>query len=81
MDIDKNKSGIPKYSLIKGNVSNDKFNKKNFEVNNEKSKGQKFISQDVKNYFSYNLKNNFGRSSNSKNFVTYDLKSFDEDKS
>lgn len=81
MGIDKNKFGIPKYSPIKGNVSNDKSHKKSPELSPEKPKSQKFISKDVKNYFSYNLKNNFGRSSNSKNSVTYDLKSFDEDRS
>lgn len=41
-------------------------------------KEQKFISKDIKNYFSYNLKTDFGRAANSKNSVTYDLKSFDE---
>lgn len=76
MGIDKNKSNFDKsIPLGQKKIKPSMVEKDSGE---KVAKEQKFISKDVKNYFAYNLKTNFGRSENSKNSVTYDLNSFDE---
>lgn len=80
MGIENNKSSISKNTTSRNDGVKPNKNKQHNSKQEDKKTNQKFISRDVKNYFSYNLKSNFDRASSSKNTVTYDLKSFDEDK-
>jgi hypothetical protein len=73
MDIGNDKSNIPKHLPLNDVKPKQKLDAEKTSPSEKKSKSPKFISEDVKNYFSYNLKTNFDRAATSKNSVTYDL--------